>query len=160
MIERVRRDQKVRDPADELEAAFADDRPLLMGHCYRMLGSLEEADDAVQETMLRAFRARAGFEGRSSARTWLYRISTRVCLDMLGERMRRERPVDLGPPSSIDVPLVELPADRWIEPIPDALVTPADGDPAAAAERRQQIGIAYVAATGPPGSGRRCGSPR
>lgn len=146
MIERTRQANGMRGAGEDLEAAFAEHRPLLMGHCYRMLGSLEEADDAVQETMLRAFRARDGFEGRSSLRTWLYRIATRVCLDMIGDRRRRERPVDLGPPSSIDVPLVEQPADRWIEPMPDALVVPAQADPATIAERRQQIRIAYVAA--------------
>src|SRR5690606_5368825 len=120
---------------DDLASGFEEHRPMLMGHCYRMLGSLAEADDAVQETLLRAYRARESFEGRSSLKTWLHRIATRVCLDMLGDRMRRERPIDLGPPSDTDAPLIELPADRWVEPMPDALVL-GGADPAERAERK------------------------
>ena len=75
-------------PAERLEAH----RPALVGHCYRMLGSAAEADDAVQETLVRAWRALDGFDGRASLRTWLYRIATRVCLDALADRSRRERP--------------------------------------------------------------------
>ena len=94
----------------------------LTGYCYRMLGSGFEADDAVQETMLRAWRAADGFEGRSSVRSWLYRIATNICLDMLRGRQRRALPIDLGPAS----PPVEAllgdwhPDDVWISPISDA----------------------------------------
>src|SRR6202035_1588898 len=102
----------------------------LTGYCYRMLGSGFEADDAVQETMLRAWRAADGFEGRPSVRSWLYRIATNICLDMLRGRQRRALPIDLGPAS----PPVEAmlggwpPDDIWIPPIADAKVVPEPGD--------------------------------
>ncbi|MDC0721307.1 sigma-70 family RNA polymerase sigma factor [Nannocystis bainbridge] len=121
-------------------------RAALTGHCYRMLGSAAEADDAVQETLVRAWRALDRFEGRSSLRTWLYRIATRVCLDALGHRARRGRPVELGPMGTIDDSLVALPGDQWIEPIPDALVLPADADPYERASLRESIRLAFVAA--------------
>src|SRR5205814_8653993 len=119
---------------DELEAY----RRELTGYCYRMLGSGFEAEDAVQETMLRAWRAADGFEGRSSVRSWLYRIATNICLDMLRGRQRRALPIDLGPAS----PPVEAmlrdwhPDDVWISPISDAKVMPEHGDPAAIAAAR------------------------
>src|SRR5204863_357472 len=81
----------------------------LTGHCYRMLGSAAEADDAVQETVLRAWRSLERFDGRASLRTWLYRITTNVCLDALADRSRRARPMELGPEGSADDPLNELP---------------------------------------------------
>jgi RNA polymerase sigma-70 factor (ECF subfamily) len=121
-------------------------RAVLTGHCYRMLGSVADAEDAVQEAMVRAWRALDRFEGRSSLRTWLYRIATRVCLDALEQRGRRERPMALGPAGSVDAPLIELPAARWIEPIPDAIAVPADGDPAELAMLRERIRLAFVAA--------------
>ena len=121
-------------------------RAALTGHCYRMLGSAAEADDAVQETMMRAWRALERFEGRSSLRTWLTRIATRVCLDALADRTRRGRPVELGPVSSVDDPLVELPGERWIEPIPDAQALPANADPSEIAALRESIRLAFVAA--------------
>lgn len=121
-------------------------RAALTGHCYRMLGSAAEADDAVQETMVRAWRALDRFEGRSSLRTWLTRIATRVCLDALADRTRRGRPVELGPVSSVDDPLVELPGERWIEPIPDAVALPANADPSEIAALRESIRLAFVAA--------------
>src|ERR671929_2175419 len=93
-------------------------RPALTGHCYRMLGSAAEADDAVQDAMVRAWRALDRFEGRSSLRTWLYRIATRVCLDALADRSRRARPMELGPPGTVDDPLITPPDARWLEPIP------------------------------------------
>ena len=81
----------------ELERALEEHRRELTGYCYRMLASPFEAEDAVQETMLRAWRSQTGFEGRASLRSWLYRIATNVCLDMLGSKERRVRPMDLGP---------------------------------------------------------------
>jgi RNA polymerase sigma-70 factor, ECF subfamily len=118
----------------------------LTGYCYRMLGSGFEADDAVQETMLRAWRAAGGFEGRSSVRSWLYRIATNICLDMLRGRQRRALPIDLGPAS----PPVEAllgdwhPDDIWISPIADERVLPEHGDPADIAVARDTIRLAFV----------------
>jgi RNA polymerase sigma-70 factor (ECF subfamily) len=120
----------------------------LTGYCYRMLGSGFEADDAVQETMLRAWRAADGFEGRSSLRSWLYRIATNICLDMLRGRQRRALPIDLGPAS----PPVEAllgdwhPDDIWISPIADERVLPENGDPADVAVARDTIRLAFVTA--------------
>jgi RNA polymerase sigma-70 factor (ECF subfamily) len=128
--------------ADHLEAH----RKALVGHCYRMLGSAAEADDAVQETLVRAWRALGGFDGRSSLRTWLYRIATHVCLDELGDRARREQPVAIGPAGTVHDELVERPRTHWLEPIPDAHAVPADGDPSERAALRQSIRLAFVAA--------------
>ncbi len=120
----------------------------LTGYCYRMLGSAFEADDAVQETMLRAWRAADGFEGRSSIRSWLYRIATNICLDMLRGRQRRALPMDLGPAS----PPVESmigewhPEDIWISPIADSRVLPEHGDPADIAIARDTVRLAFVTA--------------
>jgi len=116
-------------------------RAALTGHCYRMLGSASEADDAVQETLVRAWRSGDRFEGRASLLAWLYRIATRVCLDALSERSRRAHPMDLGPPGSVDAPLTALPRSHWIDPVPDASAVPADGDPAERAELRQSIQV-------------------
>src|SRR5215510_6240719 len=91
-------------------------RAALTGHCYRMLGSPDEADDAVQETYVRAWRNLDRFEQRSSLKTWLYTIATRVCLDALADRARRVRPMELGPVCSVDDPLTTLPESRWLEP--------------------------------------------
>lgn len=121
-------------------------RAALTGHCYRMLGSAAEADDAVQETMVRAWRSLDRFEERASLRTWLYRIATRVCLDALTERSRRVRPMELGPVGSVDDSLTQLPASHWIEPIPDALAVPSDANPAERLMLRQSIRLAFVAA--------------
>jgi RNA polymerase sigma-70 factor, ECF subfamily len=132
-------------PADvmaELEAH----RTELTGYCYRMLGAAFEAEDAVQETFVRAWRAYDGFEGRSSLRSWLYRIATNVCLSMLGASQRRARPMDLGPAQSADTPLPPpLTEAVWIEPVPDELVVP-DGDPASVAVARESVRLAFVAA--------------
>ncbi|MFZ6185285.1 sigma-70 family RNA polymerase sigma factor [Nannocystis pusilla] len=121
-------------------------RSALTGHCYRMLGSAAEADDAVQETMVRAWRALDRFEGRSSLRTWLYRIATRVCLDALSRRSRRARPMELGPMGTVDDALVSLPGEQWVEPIPDVDALPADADPYERASLRESIRLAFVAA--------------
>jgi len=120
----------------------------LTGYCYRMLGSGFEADDAVQETMLRAWRAAHGFEGRSSVRSWLYRIATNVCLDMLRSRQRRAQPMDLGPSR----PPVEssltpiLPENAWVSPIADVRVVPLNGDPGEITAARESIRLAFITA--------------
>ena len=121
-------------------------RPALTGHCYRMTGSVADADDAVQETMVRAWRSLERFEGRASLRTWLYRIATRVCLDALADRSRRVRPIEVGPVGTVDDELTVLPASQWIEPIPDATALPADADPSQRAVLRESIRLAFVAA--------------
>ncbi|MGH3787167.1 MAG: sigma-70 family RNA polymerase sigma factor [Pseudonocardiaceae bacterium] len=119
----------------------------LTGYCYRMLGSFFEADDAVQETMLRAWRGIDGFEGRSALRSWLYRIATNVCLDQLRGRQRRALPVDLGPSSTADSsPGPTLPEHAWIQPVPDACVLPSDGDPAELVASRETVRLAFVTA--------------
>jgi RNA polymerase sigma-70 factor (ECF subfamily) len=118
----------------------------LTAYCYRMLGSPFEAEDAVQDTFLRAWRSRDGFEARSALRSWLYRIATNVCLDMLNGRERRARPMDLGPARSPDGPIGDtLPEVTWLEPVPDALVAP-HGDPADVAASRETIRLAFMAA--------------
>jgi RNA polymerase sigma-70 factor (ECF subfamily) len=121
-------------------------RAALIGHCYRMLGSAAEADDAVQETLVRAWRSMDRFEGRASLRTWLHRIATRVCLDAIGDRSRRARPMDLRPAGTVDDPLTPRPPGEWIDPIPDAAAIPSDADPAERAALRQSIRLAFVAA--------------
>src|SRR3712207_6117929 len=127
---------------DELEQH----RRELTAHCYRMLGSPFEAEDAVQDALLRAWRNLEKFEGRSALRSWLYRIATNVCLDMLENRKKRARPMDLGPARDHDGPIGEiLPEVTWIEPMPDGLVTPPE-DPAEVAESRETLKLAFVAA--------------
>jgi RNA polymerase sigma-70 factor (ECF subfamily) len=120
----------------------------LTGYCYRMLGSGFEAEDAVQETMVRAWRNAAGFEGRSSVRSWMYRIATNVCIDMQRQVQRRARPMEMGPSSAPVESLLGpmLPEATWITPIPDATVAPEGADPAATAEYRESIRLAFVAA--------------
>ena len=117
----------------------------LTAYCYRMLGSTE-AEDAVQETFIRAWRAQDRFEGRSTLRSWLYRIATNVCFDMLNGRERRALPMDLGPAREpIEANLRTLPEVTWIQPIPDGRVVP-EGDPAAVAEARETVRLAFIAA--------------
>jgi RNA polymerase sigma-70 factor, ECF subfamily len=118
-------------------------------HCYRMLGSLEDAEDAVQDTIVKAWRRLAGFEGRSSLRAWLYRIATNVCLDALDHRSRRVLPAAIAGPADPAVP--PAPDDHdvpWLQPYPDALLDAADPDtdPAAVAVRREHVELAFVAA--------------
>ena len=130
-----------------LEAQLEQYRRELTGYCYRMLASPFEAEDAVQETFLRAWRAHERFEGRASLRSWLYRIATNVCLDFLSSRERRARPMDLGParePAAAN--LATLPEVTWIEPVPDREVVADDGDPADVASARETIRLAFVAA--------------
>ena len=128
-------------------AEFEQYRHELTAYAYRMLGSTFEAEDAVQETMVRAWRAIDGFEGRSALRTWLYRIATNVCFDMLKGRQRRARPMDLGPASSADTPLPPpLPEITWIEPVPDRLLLSPGVDPAEAAVARDSVRLALITA--------------
>jgi RNA polymerase sigma-70 factor (ECF subfamily) len=112
-----------------------------------MLGSVFEAEDAVQETLLRAWKSFDRFEGRAALRSWLYRIATNVCLDMLNGKERRARPMDLAPAKTADNPLGEPVGEgTWVLPIPDARVLPSGGDPAEVAESRETIRLAFVAA--------------
>ena len=121
-------------------------RSALLGHCYRMLGSTFDAEDAVQETIVRAWQHADRFEERSSLRTWLYRIATNVCLDALSSRAKRARPVEDGPLKTINDPLETLPRTHWLEPVPDARALPADANPHELAVLRQSIRLAFVAA--------------
>ena len=121
-------------------------RSELTAYCYRMLGSPFEAEDAVQDTLLRAWRSIDRFEGRSALRSWLYRIATNVCLDMLNGRERRARPMDLGPSREpVLSNLNTLPEVTWIEPVPDTAIA-GEGDPAEVAQSRETIRLAFVAA--------------
>jgi len=118
----------------------------LVGYCYRMLASPFEAEDAVQETMLRAWKAYDKFEGRAALRTWLHRIATNVCLDMLRSKQHRARPMDLGPAREpIEANLKTLPEVTWIEPIPDTLVA-SDPGPEQSAMAKESVRLAFVAA--------------
>jgi RNA polymerase sigma-70 factor (ECF subfamily) len=121
-------------------------RSELTGYAYRMLGSAFEAEDAVQETFIRAWKSFDRFEGRASLRSWLYRIATNVCLDLLKGRERRARPMDLGPAREPEAAnLNMLPEVTWIEPMPDGRVVP-EGDPADVVAARETIRLAFVAA--------------
>jgi RNA polymerase sigma-70 factor (ECF subfamily) len=132
-------------PREELELQLEQYRGELTGYCYRMLGSAFDAEDAVQETFLRAWRGFDRFEGRSAVRSWLYSIATNVCLDSLGATKRRARPMDLSGPGAADGPLGgQLPEATWIEPVPDSRIT--GGDPAEAAIAHETIRLAFVAA--------------
>jgi RNA polymerase sigma-70 factor (ECF subfamily) len=135
----------------EASAAVLDLEPFrreLTGYCYRMLGSGSEAEDAVQETMVRAWRAADRFEGRSSLRSWLYRIATNVCIDMGRQVQRRARPMEMGPSSPPDESNLGpmLPEATWVTPIPDGRIEPVSGDPAEITEHRESIRLAFVTA--------------
>ncbi|MGH2968886.1 MAG: sigma-70 family RNA polymerase sigma factor [Solirubrobacteraceae bacterium] len=133
--------------SEDLEHQLEQHRRELTAHCYRMLGSAFEAEDAVQETMVRAWRNLDRFEGRASLRSWLYRIATNVCLDMLNGKERRARPFDLGPSQTSEAALgAALPEATWIQPIPDSRVLPAGGDPAELAAAKETIRLAFLAA--------------
>ena len=132
------RDSTTAPAPAELEQGFEELRSELTGYSYRMLGSPFEAEDAVQETFVRAWRAYDGFEGRASLRSWLYRIATNVCLDMLNGRERRARPMDLGPAQEpIEANLNTMPEATWIQPAPD---------PAVVTEEHETTRLAIIAA--------------
>jgi RNA polymerase sigma-70 factor (ECF subfamily) len=133
--------------ATDVELELETYRRELTAYCYRMLGSGFEAEDAVQETLVRAWRNIDSFEGRSALRSWLYRIATNVCLDMLRGSQRRARPMDLGPSSTADSRLPEMVSDdAWVQPMHDMRLMESGGDPAEVAEYRETIRLAFVAA--------------
>src|SRR5436309_9675542 len=135
-----------RPAASELEGRFEGHRSELTAYCYRMLASPFEAEDAVQETFIRAWRGYDRFEGRAALRSWLYRIATNVCFDLLEGRKRRARPMDLGPAQEpVESNLNTLPEATWVQPAPDGLIG-LDGDPAEVAASRETIRLAFVAA--------------
>jgi RNA polymerase sigma-70 factor (ECF subfamily) len=134
-------------PTVDVAAEFEPFRTELTAYCYRMLGAAFEAEDAVQETFIRAWRAYDRFEGRAALRSWLYKIATNVCLDMKGASQRRARPMDLRPPQSADVGLpAPLAETTFIEPMPDDRLIPTGGDPADVAVARESVRLAFVAA--------------
>ena len=134
-------------PPPDLVEALEGHRTELTAYAYRMLGSAFEAEDAVQDAMLRAWRSLDRLQGREALRAWMYRIVTNVALDMLKSRKRRARPMDLGPAQSASTPLPPpLPETTWVEPIPDDRVLPGGEDPAAVAETRESVRLAFIAA--------------
>jgi RNA polymerase sigma-70 factor (ECF subfamily) len=140
----------VADGSEEFVQRAEPFRRELLAHCYRMLGSADEAEDLVQETFLRAWRSYGAFEGRSSLRAWLYRIATNACLTALEQRGRRALPSGLGGPAD-DPDASPEPADpdvAWLQPIPDALVSPDTADPATIIAAREGVRLALVASLG------------
>src|SRR5256714_7447463 len=139
-------DSSLKVKPEAAEQQLEQHRKELTAYCYRMLGSPFEAEDAVQETLVRAWRGLDRFEGRAALRSWLYRIATNVCLDMLSGRERRARPMDLGPSREpVESNLNALPEVTWIEPIPDSSLAP-ESDPAEVAVAHETIRLAFVAA--------------
>ncbi|MBQ1090269.1 sigma-70 family RNA polymerase sigma factor [Streptomyces sp. B93] len=131
----------------QLEEQLEKYRVELTGYCYRMLGSSFEAEDAVQDTMVRAWRSYEKFEGRSSLRSWLYRIATNVCLDLLAAGNKRARPMDLSEATPLaQAALSPRPDHTWLEPMPDARVLPTTTDPAEAAVAKESVRLAFMAA--------------
>src|SRR5579859_1960526 len=133
-------------PSDEFIRRTERYRPELLAHCYRMLGSLADAEDAVQETYLRAWRSYGAFEARSSERTWLYRIATNTCLTSLAHHSRRVLPSGLGAPSD-DPSAPPGPPDhavRWLQPIPDPQAGTDENDPAAIVAGRESVRVVLV----------------
>jgi RNA polymerase sigma-70 factor (ECF subfamily) len=131
----------------DVEELLEQHRRELTAYAYRMLGSVFEAEDAVQEALLRAWRGVDRFEGRAALRSWLYRIVTNVCLDMLKGRERRAMPMDLGPAGTAETPLGEPRSEAtWIEPVPDGRVIPSEDDPAEVAEAKETVRLAFVTA--------------
>lgn len=135
------------DLGPELDEALDRYRVELTGYCYRMLGSSFDAEDAVQDTYIRAWRSFEKFEGRSSLRSWLYRIATNVCLDLLSAGNKRARPMDLtAPQHQASAVLNERPEVTWLEPVPDGRVLPQTADPAEMALAKESVRLAFVAA--------------
>ncbi|MEU9911760.1 sigma-70 family RNA polymerase sigma factor [Streptomyces sp. NPDC051001] len=131
----------------DLDVRLEKHRVELTGYCYRMLGSSFEAEDAVQDTMVRAWRNYEKFEGRSSLRSWLYRIATNVCLDMLTAGNKRARPMDLTDSTPLaQAALSPRPDHTWLEPMPDARILPTVEDPAEAAVAKESVRLAFMAA--------------
>jgi RNA polymerase sigma-70 factor, ECF subfamily len=136
-------------PTDQLDPRLLEHRRELTGYCYRMLGSAFDAEDAVQETLVRAWRGLSKFEGRSALRSWLYRIATNVCLDQLSGRQRRALPMDLSgsPWQPVESSLAaRRPGTAWIEPMLDRQVLAEDDDPAERAVAKESVRLAFVAA--------------
>jgi RNA polymerase sigma-70 factor, ECF subfamily len=131
-----------------LEAGLEQHRRELTGYCYRMLGSIADAEDAVQETYTRAWRGIDRFEGRAALRTWLYRIASNVCFDALQASKRRATPMDLGPATTAEGMLSAAPTgpEEWIQPAPDLMILAPSNDPAAALQARESVRLAFVAA--------------
>ncbi len=130
-----------------LELELETHRRALTGYCYRLLGSGSEAEDAVQETMVRAWRSADRLQARGALKSWLYRIASNVCFDILGSAQRRATPMDLGPSSGADAALgAGLPESAWVQPVADARVLPQEADPATLAESRETLRLAFVAA--------------
>jgi RNA polymerase sigma-70 factor (ECF subfamily) len=139
------RNDAIAGPRAELD--LEQHRRELTGYCYRMLGSGFDAEDAVQETMVRAWRSIDRLESPGALRSWLYRIASNVCFDMLEGSKRRARPMDLASPSMADTTIDSgLPEEVWVQPMPDAKVLPTDGDPAELAQAKETIRLAFVAA--------------
>ncbi|MGD9704133.1 MAG: sigma-70 family RNA polymerase sigma factor [Acidimicrobiia bacterium] len=139
------------DPAglspEDVERVLESHRRELTGYCYRMLGSGSEAEDAVQDTLVRAWKSIDRFEGRSTVRSWLYRIATNVCVDMLRGPQRRARPMDLGSSSTVEAAVLRpQPENTFVQPVADGRVIVTDGDPAEVAAARESIRLAFVAA--------------
>jgi RNA polymerase sigma-70 factor (ECF subfamily) len=149
-IEEVGLSEAAQDGTSDFHRLVEAHRTDLHAHCYRMLGSLHDADDALQDTLFRAWRALPTFRGESSHRTWLYRIATNVCLDAVARRARRVLPVDYGPPMPAGAKggAGPLPSNQWIEPYPDEVIGVADGaaSPEARYERREALELAFIAA--------------
>lgn len=127
-------------------AELARHRPNLTGHCYRMLGSVFDADDAVQETLVRAWRHQDRFEERAALGSWLYRIATNVCLDLIAKRKRRARPIEEGPAGKVGDTLHQRPAEAWLEPIVDAAILSPDTDPHERLVLKERTRLAFVSA--------------
>jgi len=131
----------------EFEQRVAPYRRELLAHCYRMTGALSDAEDALQDALVRAWRGLAGFEGRSSLRSWLYRIATNACLDLIAERRGRALPNLVAPAGAPDAPVVPAPEATWLEPFPDALIEDdPESRPDAIYARREATRLAFVAA--------------
>ncbi len=130
-----------------LEERLEQSRRELTGYCYRMLGSAADAEDAVQETFVRAWKGIDRFEGRAALRTWLYKIASNVCFDALQASGKRAIPVDLGPSTTWDAPLADqMPEATWVGPVPDRMVLSGDGDPVLASQARESVKLAFIVA--------------